>query len=49
VIVDARRVDDARATQIAHKIAKRIEEEMTYPGEVHVTVLREVRAVGIAR
>ncbi|MCB9849236.1 MAG: ribonuclease Y [Phycisphaerales bacterium] len=49
VIVDARKVDDARATQIAHTIAKRIEEEMTYPGEVRVTVLREVRAVGIAR
>lgn len=49
VIVDAKRVDDARATQIAHAIAKRIEEEMTYPGEVRVTVLREVRAIGIAR
>ncbi|HRX83779.1 MAG TPA: ribonuclease Y [Phycisphaerae bacterium] len=48
VIVDAKRVDDARATQIAHDIAKRIEEEMTYPGEVRVTVLREVRAIGIA-
>jgi ribonuclease Y len=49
VIVDAKRVDDARATQIALNIAKRIEEEMTYPGEVRVTVLREVRAIGIAR
>jgi ribonuclease Y len=49
VIVDAKKVDDARATKIAHDIAKRIEEEMTYPGVVRVTVLREVRAVGIAR
>jgi len=49
VIVDANRVDDARATKIAHDIAKRIEEDMTYPGEIRVTVLREVRAVGIAR
>ena len=48
VIVDAKRVDDSRAVKIAHDIAKRIEEEMTYPGEVRVTVLREVRAVGIA-
>ncbi len=49
VIVDAKKVDDARATKIAHDIAKRIEEEITYPGEVRVTVLREVRAVGVAR
>jgi ribonuclease Y len=49
VIVDAKRVDDARATKIAHDIAKRIEEEMTYPGEIKVTVLREVRAVGVAK
>ncbi|HNO78454.1 MAG TPA: ribonuclease Y [Phycisphaerae bacterium] len=49
VIVDAKKVDDARASKIAHDIAKRIEEEMTYPGEVRVTVLREIRAVGIAR
>ncbi|NOX60125.1 MAG: HDIG domain-containing protein, partial [Planctomycetes bacterium] len=49
VIVDAKKVDDARATKIAHDIAKRIEEEMTYPGEVRVTVLREIRAIGIAR
>ncbi len=48
VIVDAKKVDDARATKIAHDIAKRIETEMTYPGEVRVTVLREVRAIGIA-
>ena len=49
VIVDAKRVDDAQATKIAHDIAKKIEEEMAYPGEVRVTVLREIRAVGIAR
>jgi ribonuclease Y len=49
VIVDAKKVDDARANKIAHDVAKRIEEEMTYPGEIKVTVLREVRAVGIAK
>lgn len=49
VIVDSNRVDDARATKIAHDIAKKIEEQMTYPGEIRVTVLREVRAMGIAR
>jgi ribonuclease Y len=49
VIVDAHRVDDKGAVKIARDIAKRIEEEMTYPGEVKVTLLREVRAVEYAR
>jgi len=30
-------------------VAKQIEEQMTYPGEIRVTVLREVRAVALAR
>jgi len=49
VIVDANRVDDKMAMKIARDIAKRIEGEMTYPGEVKVTLLREVRAVEYAR
>lgn len=49
VMVDSNAVDDARATKIAHDVAKRIEEDMTYPGEIRVTVIREVRAVGIAQ
>ena len=49
VIVDAKRVDDAVATKISRDIAKKIEEQMTYPGEIRVTVLREVRAVSMAR
>ncbi|MBN1344822.1 MAG: ribonuclease Y [Phycisphaerae bacterium] len=49
VIVDADRVDDKSAIKIARDIAKKIEEEMTYPGEVKVTLLREVRAVEFAR
>ena len=49
VIVDAKRVDDAQSTSIARDIAKRVEEEMTYPGEVRVTLLREVRTVEYAR
>ena len=49
VMVDSNAVDDARATKIAHDVAKRIEEEMTYPGEIRVTVIRELRAVGIAQ
>ncbi|MFQ5590886.1 MAG: ribonuclease Y [Phycisphaerae bacterium] len=49
VIVDAKRVDDATAAKISYDIARQIEENMTYPGEIRVTVLREVRAVSLAR
>jgi len=48
VMVDCNKVNDAQATKIARDIAKRVEEEITYPGEVKVTVLRELRAVHIA-
>ena len=49
VIVDAKLVDDKLSAKIARDISKRIEEEMTYPGEIKVTVLREVRSVEYAR
>lgn len=49
VIVDANRLDDKNSVKLARDIAKKIEQEMTYPGEVKVTVLREVRAVEYAR
>ena len=49
VIVDAKKVSDAQAVKIARDIANQVEAEMTYPGEIKVTVLREVRAVEIAR
>ena len=49
VIVDPDRCDDATAKLIARDVAKRIQAEMTYPGEIRVTVLREVRAVDFAR
>ena len=49
VIVDANHVDDRGAVNTAREIAKRVEEEMTYPGEIRVTLLREVRAVDYAR
>jgi ribonuclease Y len=35
--------------KLAREIAKRIEEEMTYPGEIKVTLIREVRSVEYAR
>jgi ribonuclease Y len=49
VIVNASQVDDESAVKIARDIAKKIEEEMTYPGEIKVTLLREVRCVEYAR
>jgi ribonucrease Y len=49
VMVDAKRVGDDEAYLIAQKIARRVSEEMTFPGEIRVTVLRETRAVEIAR
>ncbi len=49
VILNAKKADDTAAFQIAEAIAKRIEAEMTFPGEIKVTVLRETRAEAIAR
>jgi ribonuclease Y len=49
VIVNASTVDDANAMRIAREVAKNVEREMTYPGEVKITVLREVRAIEYAR
>ncbi len=49
VIVDAENVDDESSMKIARDVAKKIEDEMTYPGEIKVTLLREVRCVEYAR
>ena len=49
VMVDAKRINDDEAFLIARKIADRVSDEMTFPGEIKVTVLRETRAIEIAR
>ena len=49
VIVDANKVDDEAAMKVARDIAKKVEDEMTYPGEIQVTLLREVRCVEYAK
>jgi ribonuclease Y len=49
VIVDAENVDDKLSAKLARDIAKRVEDEMEYPGEVKVTLVREVRCVEYAR
>ena len=49
VIVDAKSISDGEAFAMSKRIAARIEEEMTFPGEIKVTVLREIRAEATAR
>jgi ribonucrease Y len=49
VMVDAKRIGDDEALLIAQQIARRVSDEMTFPGEIKVTVLRETRAIEIAR
>jgi ribonuclease Y len=49
VMVDAKKIGDDEAYAVAQSIAKKVSEEMTFPGEIRVTVLRETRAIEIAR
>lgn len=49
VIIDAKMIDDKGSAKVARDIAKKIENEMQYPGEIKVTVLRELRTVEYAR
>jgi ribonuclease Y len=49
VIVDAKLVDDKTSAKVARDIAKKIESEMQYPGEIKVTLIRELRTVEYAR
>ena len=49
VVVEQDKVDDIVADKLAHDIAQKIEGEMEYPGQIKVTVIREVRKIGYAR
>ena len=49
VIANASRTSDGEALKICHDIARSIEEQLNYPGEIKVTVVRETRAVEYAR
>ncbi|MCH4120089.1 MAG: ribonuclease Y [Atopobiaceae bacterium] len=49
VMVEPEKISDAQATVLAHDIAKQIEDEMEYPGQVRVVVIRESRAVDTAK
>lgn len=49
VVVGSEKISDAEAEKISFDIAKRIQDEMTYPGQVKVTVIRETRAINYAK
>ncbi len=49
VMVESDKVTDAQADEISMQLADRIQNEMTYPGQVRVTVIREKRSVAVAK
>ena len=49
VIVESEKVDDTRASELSFQISQKIQTDMTYPGQVKITVIRETRAVSIAK
>ncbi len=49
VIVGADKIDDAETEKLSGEIARRIQDEMTYPGQVKITVIRETRSVSFAK
>jgi ribonuclease Y len=49
VVVEPDRVDDAFSDRLAYEIAQKIQEEMEYPGQIKVTVIREVRKIAYAK
>ncbi len=49
VVVTPEAVDDAAAARMTDEIARKIERELQYPGQIKVVVIRETRAVGVAR
>jgi ribonucrease Y len=49
VIVGADKVTDTEANQISYDLSRKIQEEMTYPGQIKITVIRETRAISFAK
>ena len=49
VIVESDKVDDTKAAELSFNITQKIQNDMTYPGQVRVTVIRETRVVNIAK
>jgi len=49
VIVGAEKIDDKGVESLSNEIAKKIQDEMTYPGQVKITVIRETRSISFAK
>jgi ribonuclease Y len=49
VMVDFEKVNDAMSQQLAHDIAKKLEKDLDYPGQIKIMLIREFRAAGIAK
>ncbi|MCB0374508.1 MAG: ribonuclease Y, partial [Sinomicrobium sp.] len=49
VMVESEKVSDERSAELSFEISQKIQTDMTYPGQVKVTVIRETRAVNIAK
>ncbi len=49
VIVGAEKVNDSDAAQISYDLSKKIQDEMTYPGQIKITVIRETRSISFAK
>jgi ribonucrease Y len=49
VIVGSDKMSDHEAEQLSYDISKRIQDEMTYPGQIKITVIRETRVVSYAK
>jgi ribonuclease Y len=48
-MVDAENVSDQKASQLSFDISQKIEKDMQYPGQIKVTVIREMRSVSYAK
>ena len=49
VIVESEKVNDDKAAELSFEISQKIQTDMTYPGQVKVTVIRETRSVNVAK
>ena len=49
VMVESDKVNDNQSSELSFKISQKIQTDMTYPGQVKVTVIRETRSVNIAK
>ena len=49
IVVTPTAIDDAKAGELSDRIARKIERELQYPGQIKVVVIRETRAVDFAR